>query len=202
MATNRDTINLPILPINTVLFPGNHVTIPALESHRLLIESAQHSDTNFATALFRTVSDNSSIQEPMPIATVARIIDAPQNSEENSVRIMGISRVSLLSYRHVGASLVGQFRFMPDIEDPIPTPLNDEARALGSELWGMVTAHHSHPHLPESAETLSYWIASHLPIAPSDQQELLEIRSTRARLAKEISFLRNLLDTYRSTQSG
>lgn len=204
MPTGRDTVSLPIFPLNVVLFPGMRMSLHVFEEqYRRLIRECVDRDTGFATTLMRPDQDGDSHAEPAVVGTLARVIQCtPFIDGRLNVTAVGVSRVTLLSYRHTGQFLVGQFRFLPDIEDPVPVPLVDEARALGSELWSLVTPHQSHPVLPPTHEALSYWIASHLPLSLPAQQELIELRSTRARLAKEISILRTLIDSFRAEKSG
>lgn len=198
MPTSRDTVSLPILPITAVLFPGMPLTVPVSEEpFGQMIQECVEQDTSLVVSLARS-GNAGEWPEPMAIGTSARVLEATRGSDQ--ITVMGIARVNLLSYRHNGRFLIGQFRYLADSDDTVPAPLVDEARALGSELWALLTPHQSHPVLPAAASGLSYWIAAHIPLAVTVQQELLEIRSTRARMAKEISIMRSLLDDMRAEQ--
>ncbi len=204
MPTNRDTLSLPILPWSGVLFPGMRLDL-TMDGPlgQAMIADASLRDTGVVVCLARSTSGSSTAwPEPVSIGTVARVLDYPHNTTPLTVQMVGISRVSLLSFRLVHETLVGQFRFMPDSEDTIPNPLVDEAQALGSEVWSIVRSETSHPLLPQTPEALSYWIAAHIPIPTATRQELLEIRSTRGRLAKEIALLRTMMDGLRTEHSS
>lgn len=205
MSTNRDTVTLPILPWSAVLFPGAHQTLSIVNPHqRTMIADVTQRDTGFVVCLSRSPAPtaNTEWSEPVSAGTVARVLDITDNTSFLNVQAVGISRVSLLSFRLVQDTLIGQFRFMPDSDETVPNPLIDEAHALGSEVWSVVRADDSRPILPRTPETLSYWIAAHVPMPVATQEELLEVRSTRSRLAKEISLLRGLMDGLRTEHSG
>ncbi len=205
MSTHRDVVTLPILPWSGVLFPGTRMSLSVPEPrHRAMIMEASQRDTGFVLSLSRHANGTelSSWSEPQSIGTVARVLSTTDSANRLYVELVGVSRVSLLSFRLVQETLVGQFRFMPDTEETVPGPLIDEAHALGSEIWGLGRALDTHPVIPKMPEMLSYWIAATVRAPIATQQELLEIRSTRGRLAKEIAILRNQMDRIRAEHSG
>lgn len=205
MPTHREVVTLPILPWSGVLFPGTRMNLSVPEPrHRAMIMEASERDTGFVLSLNRHTNEteNSSWAEPHSIGTVARVLNTADSANRLYVELVGVSRVSLLLFRLVQETLVGQFRFMPDTEETVPGPLIDEAHALGSEIWGLGHALATHPIIPKTPEPLSYWIAATLKASISTQQELLEIRSTRGRLAKEIAILRTQMDSVRAEHSG
>jgi ATP-dependent Lon protease len=163
-------------------------------------------DQTFAVALRRSDPDASKHGlEPHLIATTARVLEICHVGTQGSdVVLSGISRVHLLSYRHNGHHLIGQTRYLPDLQESVPSLLLEEAQALGSEFAGSLLhpSVHNVPNLPKEAETLSYWIAQHLAVGPSEQQELLELRTTSTRLSKEVSHMRVILDALRSQSSS
>jgi ATP-dependent Lon protease len=193
---SRDLLTLPLLVVPHVLFPGSRLqlTLTQPESIALLEDVIQRDST------FVVVSEKPN-QELFPVGTTARVVESLRDATAMTITVVGVQRVSLLSYRHQGARLVGQCRYAVDQDDAVPPPLTEEAWALGSELFGAV-AHGDRRALPQNATGLSYWIAAHVPLALAVRQELLEISSTRARLAKEISLMRTLLDGFRAEHSG
>ncbi|MDA8193193.1 MAG: LON peptidase substrate-binding domain-containing protein [Thermaerobacter sp.] len=199
MPTSRDTVNLPILPIPAVLFPGMPLALTLSDQAYHLVRECADLDTALAISPARPV-EHDGWPEPSAVGTSARVLEMGADGTGH-VLLMGIARLSLLSYRHNGRNLVGQFRYLTDSDDTVPAPLIDEARALGSELWALMTPHRSHPVLPSVPQALSYWIAAHIPLGQSVRQELLEIRSTRARMAKEISIMRTLMDELQAEHS-
>lgn len=203
MSHSRETVQLPIFPIRGVLFPGMRLILRlAGDAVDPCFEDLVRLDMTLSVALRRASDDSSKhAVEPHLIGTTARILDLLRSgSGSNDIVLVGVSRIHLLSYRHNGKHLVGQVRYLPDLQESIPTLLVDEARALGSELKSTLPGNHHalDQSLPRDPETLSYWIAQNLPLEPDDQQELLELRTTGTRLSKEVSHMRVILDALRS----
>ena len=203
MAQSRETVNHPIFPIYGVLFPGMQlqVRLPR-DSAPCPFEDLVRRDRTLAVSLRRAPQETSKhIVEPHLVGTTARILDLqPKGASSLEILLAGVSRVHLLSYRHNGQHLVGQARYLPDLQESIPGLLVEEARALGSEFASSITKQGAAGSraLPKDAETLSYWIAQNLPIELDDRQELLELRTTSTRLSKEVSHMRVILDALRS----
>ncbi|NMP20803.1 LON peptidase substrate-binding domain-containing protein [Sulfobacillus harzensis] len=193
----RDTFSMPLLPVPQVVFPGIITQMPvrpraAGASARL----AAAQDHSLVFALMRPD------REPSTVATTGRVLEMEESPEGWQITVAGIQRAQVLSYRHQGNSLIGQFRYANDVEESIPPLLREEAWALASELWAMLNLSGPPANLPRTAPLLSYWIAAHVPLSASTQQELLEVPSTRGRLAKEISLMRTLLDGLRAEHSS
>jgi Lon protease-like protein len=208
MPASRETINMPILTIQDILFPGAKTTLVINDSSfKAMISYCIQQDTGLCVCIARPNQDSHApldqAPEPSNIGTSARIlqsVDLPEGGIQ--LELAGISRISLLSYRHGSKYMVGQFKYLPDLDDSVPTPLIDEARALSSEIWTFISGDRGRPQLSAEPEALSYWIASHIPANVEAQQELLELRTTRTRLAKEVSLLRTLMDRLRSEQTS
>jgi len=184
---SRDTFSMALLPVQQVVFPGILSSVN-LRSRSAMgpVRAAVFQDSSVVFAFER------SDQEPAPVATTARIVNMDEVSEGLLLTVAGIQRVHILNYRHQGSALVGQFRYASEAEETIPPLLFEEAWALASELSAMVE-NVAPRQLPQEPAVLSYWIASHVPLSAPTQQELLEIPTSRGRLAKEISLMRTLL---------
>lgn len=206
MPVGRDTISLPLFPLNAVLYPGMRLPLQIFEERqRRLVKDCLERDIAFGVAYIRQ-GDQTGQAEPHSIGTTARIIQSTVLDDGRyNITVVGVGRFHLLSYRHNGHYLVGQARFLPDLEEEVPRPLIDEAASLGSEYWSIGHGREEtqgHPVVPSNPEALSYWIAQYLPLSLPEHQEMLEIRTTIARLSKEVAILRTILDTLRSEQSS
>ncbi len=203
MPHSRETVHLPIFPIHGVLFPGMRLVLrlPS-ESIDPYFDELARLDRTLSVALQRAPEASQKYSlEPHLVGTTARILDLlPAAPGSRDVVLVGVSRIHVLSYRHNGKHLVGQVRYLPDLQESIPAVLVEEARALGSELASTLPREGpaANQPLPKEAETLSYWIAQNLPLESDDQQELLELRTTGTRLSKEVSHMRVILDVLRS----
>ena len=205
MPHNRETVTLPIFPMEGVVFPAMRMKL-RLSHDRFLrgLADLVQTDTTLCATLARSTEGNGDLAEPHLIGTTARILEVvPKTADTDEIVLVGISRIHLLSYRHNGRQLVGQARYLPDLPESVPTLLLEEARALGSELWSTLALPDpsrvtTWPSPPKPAETLSYWIAELLPVDADDRQELLELRTSSARLSKEVGHMRTILDALRS----
>lgn len=197
MATH-DTFSMTLLSISQVVFPGVISTVtlrPKSAGHTVRV--AVSHDHSLVFALERQD------REPCTVATTARVLDITEVDDACHLKVAGIQRAHILSYRHQGSALVGQFRYATDVEETVPPLLIEEAWALASELSAMVHEQNpSAPALPQNPALLSYWIAARVPLSAPTQQELLEIPTTRGRLAKEIALMRTLLDGLRTEHSN
>ncbi len=207
MPASRETISMPILPIKGILFPGAKTQLRIENpAHKLMITYCIQQDTALCVCKERVGDDLQSTDhdiEPSNIGTSARVLQE-QEADDGAMELelTGISRISLLSYRHGNKYMVGQFKYLPDLDDSVPALLIDEATALSSEIWSFIQSERTRPQLPTEPEALSYWIAAHVPLPVDSQQELLELRTTRTRLAKEVSILRMLMDRIRTEQTS
>lgn len=194
---SRDTFTMTLLPVAQVVFPGIVSTVAlrpksagsaarmaVLQDHSLVFSLERHD------------------REPATVATTGRVLEMTEAADGWSLVVAGIQRAHILRYRHQGSALVGEFRYASDAEETVPPLLIEEAWALASELSSMVDDHYTHAGLPQAPASLSYWIAAHVPLSAATQQELLEIPTTRGRLAKEISLMRTLLDGLRTEHSS
>lgn len=198
MPVNRETITIPIIPIYQVLYPGMRLPLYAFGSqYPELVRECVEQDLPFAVSLGRSRPDSNLPLEPSTVGCIARMVVDTSDTRETMCAV-GVSRLHLLSYRRSDAYLVGQARFFFDSEEPVPPLLLDEARACGSELWGNRSLGKFGAEVPRQAEAASYWIAQRLPVSVGDHQELLELRTTTSRLAKEVAILRSLLENLRS----
>ena len=207
MPASRETISMPILPIKGILFPGAKTQLRIEDpAHKLMVTYCIQQDTALCVCKERVGDDvRSAVHdvEPSNIGTSARILQA-QEADQGvmDLELAGISRISLLSYRHGNKYMVGQFKYLPDLDDAVPALLSDEATVLSSEIWSFLRTARVRPQLPTEPEALSFWIAAHVPLPIESQQELLELRTTRTRLAKEVSILRTLMDHMRTEQTS
>ena len=197
MPVSRETLTLPLFPVQGVLFPGTRLAFHMEETrYRRVIRECTEHDTPLAVVWGRPGTNG--VPEPAPVATVARVMESRiEQDGPVSLTVVGVSRLSLLSYRQGSRVLVGQGRFLPDLDEETPRLLIDEAYALASEYVGQSPWPTAHD-VPSDPEALSYWIAQMLPWDLAARQEILEERRLAQRLASEVGQLRHLLDEARA----
>jgi Lon protease-like protein len=197
MPVGRETITLPLFLVDAVLFPGTRLALTVQEErHRRVVQECADHDTPLGILLARH-HDNGPA-EPASVGTIARVLEAGPAGNGLSLTVAGISRFSLLSYRQGSRVLIGQGRFLPDVDDPPGRALTDECYALASEYVSLAELEASPREVPVDPEALSYWVAQWLPVDVDARQELLEQRSLAHRLAAEVGHLRDLVDRART----
>lgn len=208
MPQGRETVNVPIFPIHGVLFPGMHVHVElSIDRFRQAFDDLARRDVTLSVSLVRPLEGTPpKAPDPHHIGTTARILNiVGAGPDAGEAVLVGVSRIRLLSYHPTGEYLIGQACYLPDLPESVPALLFDEARALGSELSAAVGLADDRANvvgIPRHPEMLSYWIGQHLPIGLEDRQELLELRTTSARLSKEVAHMRTILDSLRAERSS
>jgi Lon protease-like protein len=199
MPVSRETLTLPLFPVQGVLFPGTRLSFKMEETrYRRVIQECTEHDTPMAVVWGRPGPTGA--LEPASVATVARILESQAGPDGPvALTVVGVSRLSLVSYRQGSRVLVGQGRFLPDLAEETPPPLVDEAYALASEYVGQTAWFNVHD-VPTDPEALSYWVAQMLPWELPARQEILEERRLAQRLATEVGRLRQLLDEARTAR--
>jgi Lon protease-like protein len=181
------TEELPLFPLNTVLFPGGVLPLRVFEPrYRRLVDICGH-DKPFVIARIRAGRE---VGEPAfcwDIGTIARIgrVQAQQDGSL-AVVVTGQSRVRLQSPRveDDGLMFAPVERLLADTTEPVPDNLLMLATALKRE--GM---------LIDDAAALAWRLAEILPLDPDFRQHLLEENVVLTRVNR----LRDWLDKNQGT---
>ncbi len=190
-------IELPLFPLNVVLFPGTIVPLHIFEPrYRQLIMDCQEEEKPFGIVLVKPESEFMN-EEPHTIGTIAEIHNL-QKLEDGGYNLMavGVKRFRILSKHNEKAYISG-----------LVEPFDDQSESE-SELKSLVQRAHQlfetylnmlldaadeqelHANLPEVPEDLSHFIAYFLEVEDDKKQEFLELTSTKQRLQEEIAILR------------
>jgi Lon protease-like protein len=189
---------IPLFPLNTVLFPGMPLPLHIFEPrYREMIGVCSSEDRPFGVVLIREGMEVGEPALPFEIGTMARIVavDQLQDGRMNIVTV-GTQRFQLLTHSADKKSyLVG------DVE-PLADEVGDHeaARALAQELGTTVQRYVALTQaaaeqeltplqLPTDPEELSYLVGAVLRIRNRERQRLLEMRSTSERLTREKEIL-------------
>ncbi len=190
-------IELPLFPLNIVLFPGTIVPLHIFEPrYRQMIMDCQEEEKPFGIVLVKPESEFMN-EEPHTIGTIAEIHNL-QKLEDGGYNLMavGVKRFRILSKHNEKAYISG-----------LVEPFDDQSESE-SELKSLVQRAHQlfetylnmlldaadeqelHANLPEVPEDLSHFIAYFLEVEDDKKQEFLELTSTKQRLQEEIAILR------------
>ena len=110
-----DTIELPLFPLNTVLFPGQVLPLHIFEErYRLMIRRCLAEDAPFGVALIQTGAEVGAAAEPHTVGTVARIIESSHLPDGTmNIVTVGTERFRIHRLIHDQPYLRGEVEIFP-----------------------------------------------------------------------------------------
>ncbi|MBI3955695.1 endopeptidase La [Candidatus Gottesmanbacteria bacterium] len=189
----------PVVPIRDgIVYPGTEMILTFGRSRSVsAIEAAQSS----LKRVVLVMQKNHSVNDPTPsdlftTATIGEIVQMMRNEGEINALVRGIAKVEILNYEAVEPFFVARVGPVEDIVEPDDDEMKALTRHLTNELRRAVNLGKSMDFLTfmnimsgVTSLQLSYQIAGIIDMKPSERQELLEIRSVRERLEREIGYL-------------
>jgi len=189
-------VQVPLFPLNTVLFPGGPLPLRIFEPRYLsMVSNCVQNDTPFGVLLIREGGETGPATTH-EVGTLARIADWFQGSDGVlGVTAIGEQRFRVVSsHREASGLNVGKIEILPD--DPA-MPLPEEYRAMPEILTGVLD---DLGRLYESLERHmddASWVASRfveiLPLDLEKKQQCLESSD----LAERLRIVQDLLDSAR-----
>jgi Lon protease-like protein len=191
------SIEIPLFPLNIVLFPGMVLPLHIFEPrYRQMIADCQRQELEFGVVLVQAESTFMR-EEPHAIGTMAEIRDLDRLEDGRlNIIAMGTHRFRILSQHRKKPYLSGLVEFYEDISEPLEDLLfvNKQARSLFADYIDLLLKAANEKdvkaELPSDPEALSYFIAYFLDLEREQQQHFLELTSTLQRLKEEIVILR------------
>lgn len=201
-------IELPLFPLNVVLFPGENLPLHIFEPrYRLMINECYQEEKPFGIVLMRPESEHLQ-EEPYPIGTMAEIV-ALDRMEDGRMNLIarGLQRFRILSQHREKPYLSGWVEVFKDIagrEKTLRTFANQARELFDSYLQVLLEVVGKQDidfNLPTEPEELSHFIAYFLDVQNERKQQFLELTSTKQRLMEEIDILRHELPLMRQMLS-
>jgi Lon protease-like protein len=195
------TEQLPLFPLNTVLFPSMVLPLHIFEErYKLMINTCLAQDKPFGVVLIYSGVEAGGPAIPHPVGTVARIAkwEWLPDGRMNIITV-GERRFRLIEYADSELPyVVGSVEYWDDEAaefSDLPKLVNDVQRNFVDYLTLIMSlADQALPvsqlQLPTDPSMLSYHVASNLQIDMNGKQELLEEPSAVARLRRELTLLR------------
>jgi Lon protease-like protein len=192
-----DAFELPLFPLNVVLFPGMVLPLRIFEPrYRLMVAECRKEHKPFGVVLVRPGSKLLQ-EETYAVGTTAEIREIDELEDGRYILMaIGLQRFRILSQNREKPYLSGMVEPYVDVPEAKQAlvPCVKQAQTLFAsylemllEAAGKETMEISLPTLPEE---LSYFIAYLLGAEDEQKQQLLELTSTQQRLQQEIAFLR------------
>jgi Lon protease-like protein len=190
-------IELPLFPLDVVLFPGEDLPLHIFEPrYRLMINECNEQKTPFGIVLVQPKSEHLK-EEPYSVGTMAQVevLDRLDDGRINLIA-RGLRRFRILELRRQTPYLSGLVEVFEDKTEQVQaqTTCVNQASELFNvylqvliEVIGKETIEFS---LPTAPEELSHFIAYFLDVTNERKQQLLELTSTTQRLEEEIVILR------------
>ncbi len=194
---STSAIELPLFPLNVVLFPGTVLPLHIFEPrYREMINDCQREEKPFGIVLVKAGSQLLK-EEPYTVGTLAEMHNL-QLLDDGCYNLMavGIQRFRIVNQHREKAYLSG---LVEPFEDQVEaeadlTSYVQQVRQLFETYLGMLLeaadGGELHANLPTAPEELSHFIAYFLEIEDNKKQQFLELTSTRQRLQGEIAILR------------
>ncbi len=209
-------IELPLFPLNVVLFPGADLPLHIFEArYRLMINECYQQEKPFGVVLARPQSQQMR-EEPYPIGTMAEIL-ALSRMDDGRMNLIarGGQRFRILDQHREKPYLTGIVEVYKDLPEPEPVLREqaDKARELFNTyleiLLEVIGKQETQFDLPAAPEELSHFIASFLDIEDEAKQRLLEMALTTQRLEsvivtlrREVPFVRQMLSMSNIYRAG
>lgn len=190
-------IELPLFPLNIVLFPGAELPLHIFEPrYRLMINECYEQEKPFGVVLVQPESELLQ-EEPYSVGTMAEI-EALDRLEDGRMNLIakGTRRFRILSQHREKPYLSGIVELYEDVVEPQQTLLvqANHARSLFDSylqiLLEVVGKQQIEFDLPTDPEELSHFIAYFLDVQDEQKQRFLELTSTQQRLQEEVDVLR------------
>jgi Lon protease-like protein len=190
-------MELPLFPLNTVLFPGAMLPLHIFEErYKLMVASCIEERRPFGVLLIRKGYEVGETAEPFEVGTTAHIarVDELEEGKINLV-CLGGKRFRTVRVLSEDPYLTGEVEFLSSTstDDPKAKELSDDAGSLFAEYVRLYLAI-SHQwarsvEMPGEPDGLADFIGARLGVAPQVKQRLLEELSARTRLALEVQIL-------------
>ena len=194
------SFELPLFPLNVVLFPGMTLPLHIFEPrYRLMVNRCLETDKTFGVTLIAEGEEGGPDTTPSLVGTSAEILEStPFPDGRMNLQTVGRRRFRVLSVREEDDYVIGLVEWLDDIETERAVPAYTiKVRALLERYLKLLTLNAkvtgldiASVEIPRDPHNLSMTVAALLSLTNEEKQELLEMTSLAARLSYEHSLLR------------
>ncbi|RYG54492.1 ATP-dependent protease [bacterium] len=188
------SFELPLFPLNVVLFPGMPLPLHIFEPrYRLMIGRCLEGDRAFGVAQIVDGQEGLPGTTPTSVGTVAEILEvAPFADGRMNLQTIGTRRFNILSTREIDEYLVASCEwFEEEPEEDGIWRIADKTRRILSRYFESMSLNTQlsvelgQLDVPHDPYSLSMFIAAIMALPPDQKQQLLEMTSTHERLELE-----------------
>ncbi len=173
---------IPLFPLNTVLFPGMPINLHIFEPrYKLMIEQCLQNDEPFGVVLIHKGTEaQGPLAEPYPIGCTAQITQVERlDGGRMNILAVGLERFQIRSLNHDEPYLVGTVELMPldEHNEPVIERAGHRLRPWVERYLAVLSqvaddVNFDPDRLPDDPLALAYLAAALLQI-PSDQKQTL-----------------------------
>jgi len=190
-------LEIPLFPLNTVLFPGATLPLHIFEDrYKQMISACIDEHRPFGVLLIRKGFEVGDLAEPFEVGTTAHIARVDELEEgKMNLLCLGGRRFRTVQVVSNDPYLTGEVEFLETTatDDPKAKELGDDAGSLFAEYVRLYLAISNQwartIEMPGEPDLLADFIGSRLSVNPQTKQRLLEELSARTRLALEVQIL-------------
>ncbi|MGB8856783.1 MAG: LON peptidase substrate-binding domain-containing protein [Burkholderiales bacterium] len=189
-------MQIPIFPLNTVLFPDGMLPLKIFEQRYMdMAKTCLRDSTGFGVCLIKEGQEVGARSVPESIGTLANITDwdMPQLGVLQ-VKVRGGQRFFIHSYQDNGAGLLIAEVTLLDAEPELKLPEEHQpcARALRALMQKAGEEQFYPPHRFDDASWVGHRLAELLPVPLPVKQMMLELSDGKMRLGTMHQFLHRL----------
>ena len=195
-SANDELTEIPLFPLNLVLFPGMPLPLHIFEErYKAMIGDCMRYNTPFGVSLIRSGQEVGGPADPHPIGTTTRVLRS-QMLEQGRLNIMtkGERRYEIVEITQQEPNVAALVRLLDEpIGDGfagVSAELTEEFTRMMRSLISLSGGYTSQVDVPEDPVELSYLIAANLDAPVPLRQELLEVPTAADRLNRLVPLLR------------
>ena len=196
-----DAIELPLFPLNTVLFPGQVLPLHIFEErYRLMIRRCLAEDLPFGVVLIKRGDEVATAEgdaaEPYSVGTIARIIESTHlNNGAMNIVTVGVERFRIRKLLRDQPYLRGEVVSMP-MANPDDAAVEAAAERVKEQVERYIDLIAEAAGLqiqidesPSAAQQIGYLAAITMQIDNREKQDLLGSASVSGMLRRELALL-------------
>jgi Lon protease-like protein len=196
---------LPLFPLNTVLFPGQALSLHVFEErYKLMINRCLEQDEPIGIVLIREGDEVGQPAVPHEVGTVASIVETERHDNgEIDIVAVGQERFVIGEILQQTPYIVGQVKPLLSVEDDTPRAVALSSRAteilaeyveILAEATGTLI---QIINVPDAPTSIAFLVALALQIRYPERQELLSMANISDMLAREVTLLRREIAIWR-----
>ena len=206
--TGEVIYNVPIFPLNTVLFPSLPLSLHIFEErYRTMVEDLRRGDGRFCLAFIKEGQEVGGPAEPYEVACLAELVHIqPLQDGRYFIVAVGVERVKIVhTDRRAKPYLTGSLEVWSDRDGDVAPEVVEKAAELFLQYAHLAMKMSGQDEkqipIPDDADLLSYVLATGLQIDTPMRQRLLEMPGAQERLHAEIEILQSELPLLRAFMS-